>query len=411
MSAVSPTRRSFLRSSITFTAASTLFSRDASVLAQGRDKTRRVGVIGHTGRGDYGHGLDTVWLQIPGAEILGVADADDAGLAKTLERLGVGSNGGFTEYRAMLEAKRPDYVAVCTRHADQHAAMTIAAIEAGARGVYVEKPFCRTPAEADAVIAAADEQGVTIVVAHRSRYHPVVPVIEKLIADGEIGKLLEIRGRGKGDRRGGGEDLWVLGSHVLNLAHFFAGDPLTCSATLLQDGKRVTRADVRDGAEGLGPLAGNEVHARYETSSGVVVYFDSIANDGTENAGFGLQLIGSRGIIAISADRDPLAYLMSGNPFRAATETPRRWVPITSGGVGVPEPNPDAVVNAFNHVTPVLDLIAACEREDDQVTPLCDAEAAAMTVEMICATFESHRQNSAAVPLPMEQRQNALELL
>ena len=32
-----------------------------------------------------------------------------------------------------------------------------------------------------------------------------------------------MRGRGKGDRRGGAEDLWVLGSHVLNLMTYFGG--------------------------------------------------------------------------------------------------------------------------------------------------------------------------------------------
>ncbi len=100
-------------------------------------------------------------------------------------------------------------------------------------------------------------------VAHRNRYHPVMKVIAELIKDGRIGRVLEIRGRGKGDRRGGGEDLWVLGSHVLNMITYLGGKPRSCSAMLLQDGRRVTKDDVREGAEGLGPLAGNELHARF----------------------------------------------------------------------------------------------------------------------------------------------------
>ena len=39
-----------------------------------------VAVIGHTGRGNYGHGLDTVWLRIPETEIAGVADENSVGL-------------------------------------------------------------------------------------------------------------------------------------------------------------------------------------------------------------------------------------------------------------------------------------------------------------------------------------------
>lgn len=48
---------------------------------------RRAAVIGHTGRGNYGHGLDVVWRKIPGVEIVGVADADPNGLEKAMRRL------------------------------------------------------------------------------------------------------------------------------------------------------------------------------------------------------------------------------------------------------------------------------------------------------------------------------------
>jgi hypothetical protein len=46
----------------------------------------RIGVIGHTGRGNYGHGLDTVWLEMPDSEIVAVADADPTGLAAAQKR-------------------------------------------------------------------------------------------------------------------------------------------------------------------------------------------------------------------------------------------------------------------------------------------------------------------------------------
>ena len=42
-------------------------------------KTYRVAVIGHTGKGNYGHGIDTVWLKVPQCEIVAVADADEKG--------------------------------------------------------------------------------------------------------------------------------------------------------------------------------------------------------------------------------------------------------------------------------------------------------------------------------------------
>jgi predicted dehydrogenase len=349
--------------------------------------------------------LDTVWLKVPETEITAVADNDTAGLAAAKRRLRV--DRGFASYTEMLSTVRPDIVAVCPRHPDQHRDMILAAIDQGAQGIYVEKPFCRTPAEADEIIAACERRHVKLAAAHRNRYHPTLQTIDRLLADGRIGRLLEIRGRGKGDRRGGAEDLWVLGSHVLNLIHYFAGNPKSCSAVLLQDGRRVAKADVREGNEGLGLLAGNEAHARYAMQNGVVAYFDSIANDGTRNEGFGLQLIGSEGMIAIHCDRQPLAHLAPGNPFQP-TDQPRRWIPISSAGPGKPEPRQDLNEFVAQHIGPCRDLIAAI-RDDRQ--PLCSVYEGAMTVEMICAVFASHRLDSKAVAIPLEERINALSVL
>src|ERR1700759_5176166 len=53
----------------------------------------RVAVIGHTGKGDYGHGLNTMWLTLPETEIVGVSDPDPKGLAGALAKLKV--SAGF----------------------------------------------------------------------------------------------------------------------------------------------------------------------------------------------------------------------------------------------------------------------------------------------------------------------------
>jgi predicted dehydrogenase len=369
--------------------------------SQGSDKLR-VAVIGHTGRGDFGHGLDTVWLHVPETEIVSVADANEVGLAEAKKRLRL--DNGFSDYRKMLANFKPDIVAVCPRQPDQHRDMCVAAIEAGAKGIYIEKPFCRTPAEADEIVAACEKHKTKLAVAHRNRYHPTLQAIDKLIVDGGIGKPLEIRGRGKGDRRGGAEDLWVLGSHVLNLMQYFGGVPKTCSAVLTQDGRRVTKEDVREGNEALGLLAGNEVHARYEMERGLIGYFDSIANDGTNSAGFGLQFIGSEGLVDINCDKLPLAYLVPGNPFRPTGES-RPWLPITSAGVGEVEPRDDLDELVSHHVGPARDLIDAIQRDRQ---PLCSIYEGAMTVEMVCAVFASHRESSKAVSIPLEARGNEL---
>lgn len=391
-------RRDFALSAAAFSASLT-----STAIGQASER-HRVGVIGHTGRGNYGHGIDTMWLAMPETEIVAVADADANGLAAELKKLKVPSAKGFADYRAMLKEMKPDIAAIGPRHIDQHRDMCMAAIAAGVRGIYMEKPFCRTPAEADEIVAACEKSGVKLALAHRNRWNPVLPVISKMMADGALGQVLEFRCRGKEDQRGGSLDLWVLGGHLLNLAVYFAGKPTACSATVLQDRRPVTKADVKEGDEGVGPLAGNEVHARFETESGLPIFFDSVQNAGSKAAGFGLQIFGTKGLVDLRIDADPLAHFVPGSPFQPTKDT-RAWVPISTAGPGKPEPIEGAGKQVMSHLTGGRDLLAAM-KEGRQ--PLCSAADGRLTVEMICAVFASHRQNGAAVQFPLKDRQNPL---
>jgi predicted dehydrogenase len=386
----------------TFLAASALSLPTLSAIAK-EDSPLKVGVIGHTGLGNYGHGLDTMWSKVPGTEVVAVADADAKGLAEAGTRLKISRL--YRDYREMLREVKPDIVAIGPRWIDEHHDMALAAIESGARGIYIEKPFCPTLAEADEIVAACQKRSVRCAVAHRNRYQPALPAALKFIAEGGIGKVLELRGRGKEDDRGGGEDLWVLGSHVFDLARAVAGDALACSATLFTDSRPATTADLRTGAEGIGPLAGNELHARFDMEKGIPLYFDSIKKSNVPGSNFGLQVIGAEGIVDFRIDLPAFAHVMKGCPFKP-TEEPRTWTTISSAGVGVPEPDKDVAARVASHELAGRDLVAAI-REDR--APLCSAEDGRAIVEMICAVFESHRQNGARVSLPLQDRQHPLE--
>ena len=365
----------------------------------------RVAIIGHTGRGNYGHGLDTMWQSLPQTEVVAIADADAKGLADAKKKLGV--EHGFADYAAMLQEIKPDLVAIGPRHIDQHHAMVLATAASGARGIYMEKPFCRSPQEADEIIAACAKTGTKLALAHRNRYHPALQAVEKLLAEGAIGRLLEVRCRGKEDTRGGTLDLWVLGCHLFNLATYFLGAPKACTGRLYQDGQPVTRDHVIEGAEGIGALAGNEAHARFEMENGIPLFFDSVQNAGTRDAGFGVQLIGNEGVIDFRIDAEPLAHLRRGSPFnpRAASQP---WQPIHSDGLSEKEPLPGLGRQVGSHVTAGLDLIAAIE---ENRAPLCDAEAGRTTIEMICAILDSHRHAGKTIAFPLTTRVNPLTLL
>jgi len=396
-------RRRFLATSGSALAAAALAS--PFTLTAAAAGIWRVAVIGHTKRGDYGHGLDVMWQRIPRTEIVAVADADANGLAGARKKLG--GVQGFADYRKMLAETKPDIVAIAPRYADQHHAMCLASIAAGARGIYIEKPFCRTPREADEIVAACAEKNVKLAVAHRNRYHPVLPVIKQRLAAGEIGTLLEIRARGKEDARGGAQDLWVLGSHLFNLGAMFAGPPTACSAMLYQNGKPCTREDIREGDEGIGPIAGNALHARFEMADGTPLFFDSIQNRGDKAAGFGLQFIGTSGVIDLRVDQEAFAHLRRGNPHNPAGAT-QPWRPITSAGIERPETIPDHPTRIASHQAAGEDLIEAIEQDR---APLCDAAAGRITIEMICAIFESHRRGGARVTMPLQTRDHPLSLM
>lgn len=77
----------------------------------------RVGVIGCTGRGNYGHGLDLALVGLPGIEMVAVADEDDTGRQGAQARTGAAK--GYADYRAMLARERLDLVVVGPRWLDQ----------------------------------------------------------------------------------------------------------------------------------------------------------------------------------------------------------------------------------------------------------------------------------------------------
>src|SRR5947208_1671090 len=93
-------------------------------------KTYRVAVIGRTGKGDYGHGLDVVWKALDNVEIVAVADDDEKGRAAAADRLGVKKT--YADYRDLLDKEQPQIVSVAPRWLDAHRDMVVSCAKAGA---------------------------------------------------------------------------------------------------------------------------------------------------------------------------------------------------------------------------------------------------------------------------------------
>ena len=352
----------------------------------------RVLVIGATGRGDYGHGLDVVWQGLPDCKVVGVVDADELGRAAAAQRLQV--EASYASVEEGLERAKPDIAVIAPRWIDRHRDWIIAALDRGVH-VYTEKPLCRSPREADEIIEACRGGKAKLALAHTTRYSPRLSMVRRLIEDGVIGDLLEIRSRGKEDARGGAEDLWVLGSHVLNLMPVFAGEPQWCMARVMTKGRAIQSEDLAPGNEGIGLMAGDQVDASFGFASGVIGYFGSRR----EAAGgrFALTLYGSKGVIEMQTGHLPQVWLLE-DPAWSPGRSGRVWRAVTSAGIEQAEPWEDRP-DLGNRLA-CLDLIEAI-REDRQ--PECSAWEGRVTIEMITAVFRSALQTEL-VRWPMSDR-------
>lgn len=368
------------------------------------EKQFRVGVIGRTGKGDYGHGIDTVWRETDRAKVVAVADENADALVKAKER--TGADTAYADFHEMLDREQLDLVAIGPRWLDQHRDMAVAAAEHGCH-VYMEKPFCRDLQEADEIVNAFEMRHLKLAIAHQTRWSPPLDVAVREVKNGAIGRVLEIRGRGKEDaRRGGGEDLWVLGSHVLDLMRAFGGDPLSCHAVVTQNGRPVVKSDVSAGNEGIGPLAGDSIHAAYTLPDGVTGHFASIRGAGGTPSRFGIQIFGSEGVLEVLTGHPAECWLLQ-DPSWSPGRSGQNWVPISSNGIGKPETLASSGLHGGN-VLAVNNLLDCISRPELQ--PRCSMYDARWTVEMIAAVFESHRQQSS-VSLPLANRGNPLSML
>jgi predicted dehydrogenase len=365
-------------------------------------KTYRVAVIGRTGKGNYGHGLDTVWTLVENVDLVAVADENDKGRAAAAQRLK--ARRAYADYREMLDKERPQIVSVADRWLDAHRDMVVACAEAGAN-IFLEKPMCRTLAEADQMVTACERHHVKLAIAHQTRYSPRLQRVREMIDQGRMGDLLELRGRGKEDTRGGGQDLMVLGTHIMDLMRLVAGDARWCFARVLAKGQAVTRSEVQQGGEGMGPIAGDTINSVYGFDNGLLATFSTHKARHGVSARFGLQIFGSKGIIQLTTGSLPAAYFLD-DPSWFPGQSKKEWQEITSAGVGRPEPLKDGALLAGN-VWIVKDLIDAIEKDRQPLGSMYDGRAA---LEMILAVYESHR-HKGPVELPLKNRQHPLTML
>ena len=127
----------------------------------------------------------------PKAKLVAVADIDEARAKEVGERFG--AEHIYTDYRDLLARDDIQAVSVCGPNC-VHAEHTIAAVNAG-KHVLCEKPMAISLAEANDMIAAAEDAGVQLMVGFTHRFHHFNRKARDLVADNVIGRPLTTRVR------------------------------------------------------------------------------------------------------------------------------------------------------------------------------------------------------------------------
>lgn len=138
----------------------------------------RVGIVG---AGFMGSVHAAGWATLPDAELTAIVAGPDSPPRQLAERYGMHACTGLDELLG-----RVDVVDICAP-THLHHDIAIAAARAG-RAVICEKPLARTPEQGAEVIAACQQAGVPLLVAHVVRFFPEYAAAKAAVADGVIGE-------------------------------------------------------------------------------------------------------------------------------------------------------------------------------------------------------------------------------
>lgn len=154
------------------------------------DRLTRVAVIGV---GAMGRHHARVYSEIPGVELVGVADVNLKQAEAITDRFG---GKPYADYRKLLDEQEPDAVTVAVPTSDHRDV----ALEIVARGAHllIEKPIAFSVLEGKEIIDAASNAGVVLMIGHIERFNPAVVALKAQLGRGELGAVFQIDARRQG---------------------------------------------------------------------------------------------------------------------------------------------------------------------------------------------------------------------
>jgi len=296
-------------------------------------------------------------------ELVAVADDDAGRLAIGSARWGV--DAAYSDARTMLAEVRPDIVSIAT-HADSHLDLVRASIEAGARGIWCEKPIAGNAKAAREMVQLCETNGVVLQIDHQRRFDPIHRTLRDWVANGGLGQLqhayfLYTAGAAN------------TGTHLLDLLRWFFGD--------------VQWVEGRYSAN-LSPSPDDpNIDAVLQFTSGLRVNID--AYDVKRFLVFDLDIVGSTGrlLIARSGNEFRFEDVRDSTVFSGCSELARAELPIS-----LPEPVSQMVEGA-------RELVTCVETNRASVSSGRDGLAA---LELVLALRQSAENDGARIALPLD---------
>lgn len=184
--------------------------------------------IGIIGCGSIVHHAHLPAYQKAGYQVVACCDLNPDALQQTQSRWGI--EKGTTDYRQILEDPEVEIVDIAIHQAERKE-IVIEAAQAG-KHILLQKPFAHTLYAAKAMVEAAEQAGVKLMINQQARYAPAHKAITLLIERGAIGRVYQIehRVRGNQDVRG----YWYIqmpwgalvdhGVHYIDLCRWWAGE-------------------------------------------------------------------------------------------------------------------------------------------------------------------------------------------
>ena len=305
---------------------------------------------------------------IPEATVVAGCDIADGARERFLERWEPVWPGVkvYDDYRQMFEETRPDVVCVATPD-NLHLPVVVAALDAGIKGIFCEKPISTHTDDVDTMIAAIEAAGATVNVNHTRRWMPPYVTAREALRDGKIGDLVQVIGHLGGERA----MLWRNHSHMIDLVTYFAdANPEWVVAELEPGFEDYGTRYKGDGGRDPGLEPSMNAYIAYD--NGVRVFLSGMKR---ATPMLSVELIGTTGKI-LANDNGAILLSQSEVGLASTPLTPRGTVAGNQGAI--------------------LDLLHAMETGE---SPECPPREARKTVAIIEGILASQAAGNARVAI------------